>query len=86
MDKLKEYAKYLLTEYVEINDFYEDSRMYWELQNFISYGNIKYLIEPTDTYEHMVDVLNSYHNSLVTFINESRYDIKVKTFEEYFEE
>lgn len=86
MDKLKEYAKYLLTEYVEINDFYEDSRMYWELQNFISYGTIKYLIESTDTYEHMVDVLKSYHNSLVTFINESRYDIKVKTFEEYFEE
>lgn len=67
---LKEYTCYLIEQYKKINNSYQDSRIYWQLNQFSEEEKIKGLIEKSDNSIFKIEILNSFSKKIANFSKE----------------
>lgn len=80
---LREYSKYLLDEYIIINPNWEDSSMYYHLNQFYEEGKIKDLIPINSKIETKVQIINIIRENIIKFSEQNKKNVDIDTFEDF---
>lgn len=80
--KLKEYAEYLISEYVKINKNAEDSGLYFRLKQFSEQGSIKDYLYKNDKPSLKIVIFNDLRDKIVFFAKEFNIEVDIKAFKE----
>ena len=81
-NKLKEYSKYLIAEYVKINKNAEDSGLYFRLKQFSEQGVIKDYLYKSDKPSLKIVIFNDLRDKIVFFAKEFNIEVDIKAFKE----
>jgi len=81
-NKLKEYSKYLIAEYVKINKNAEDSGLYFRLKQYSEQGVIKDYLYKGDKPSLKIVIFESLREKIINFAKEFNIEIDIKKFEE----
>lgn len=81
-NKLKEYAEYLIAEYVKINKNAEESGLYFNLKQYSTYGVIKDMLYKGDRASLKIVIFESLREKIVSFAKDLNVDVDIKTFQE----
>lgn len=82
-DNLKKYAIYLMELYRSNNSRYSDSKIYWELNQFVEQGRIKDALYKSDNHNLKLTVLNFIRTDIVKFLKDLDIKVNIDTFEEF---
>ena len=81
-NKLKKYSEYLISEYIKIDKNAEESRLYFNLKQYSTYGVIKDILYKGDRASLKIVIFESFREKIVSFAKEFNIEIDIKKFEE----